>query len=203
MSWQDSLILEEGETIIQNWKGDHETVEKVVERGSFGRKKIAKAKKRVRGFLVTTNQKLAFLEEHGVFGKSYHQTLSIPLEKIQGISQGGTISKFISITDDQGTYVFHLRAQFDTFRNAMMETIKQRKQELEAEKKRERVHILLDFSFLRSYMEKGGLKVQTLKCPNCGAPVKLPESGNQTECEHCGSTIYAQDIFEKVKALIG
>jgi hypothetical protein len=45
--------------------------------------------------------------------------------------------------------------------------------------------VVLDFSSLKEYMEKGGLVLQ------------------KTKCEYCGSTIYAQDIFEKVKSLIG
>ena len=52
-------------------------------------------------------------------------------------------------------------------------------------------------------MERGGLILETVKCPECGAPVKLPEVGNYVVCEHCGNTIYAQDIFEKVKELTG
>jgi NADH pyrophosphatase NudC (nudix superfamily) len=203
MSWQDALILEENEEIIQSWNGNQEIEERVVERRSYGRKRIAKAKQRVNGFLVMTNQKLVFLEEHGVFGKSYHQTLTIPLENVQGISQGGAVYKFISITDDQGRYLFHLRAQFDAFRNVVMEAIKQRKQELEKARRKERVHILLDFSSLRDYMNKGGLALRSVRCPECNAPVELPDSGNQIKCEHCGNLIYAQDIFEKIKALIG
>jgi len=203
MSWQDSLILEESENTISDWKGDYEAVERVVEKKSFGRKKITQAKKRLKGYLVLTNQKIVFLQEHGLFGKSYHQTLSIPLENIQGISQGGSVSKFISITDREGTSVFHLPVKFDTFRNLIMNTKAQRKQELEKLRRKERVHIVLDFSSVKEYMDKGGLKLQSVRCPECNAPVKLPDSGNQFECEHCGNMVYAHDIFEKIKALIG
>jgi ribosomal protein S27AE len=62
---------------------------------------------------------------------------------------------------------------------------------------------VLDFSSLKDYMTKGGLVLQTTKCPECGAPMALPTTGNQTKCEHCGNIVYAQDIFEKVKSLIG
>jgi DNA-directed RNA polymerase subunit RPC12/RpoP len=54
----------------------------------------------------------------------------------------------------------------------------------------------------KEYMEKGGLVLQKTKCPECGAPITIPTSGNQTVCQHCGSTIMAQDIFEKIKSLI-
>lgn len=202
MSWRNSLLLEPNEIVVYDWKGNHEVVEKIVEKGSFGRKKITEAKKRVNGILVMTNQKLVFLSEHGLIGKSYHQTLSVPLERIQGISQGGSISHFISITDDEFTHIFHMSVKFDTFRDAIMKAVTQRRQELEGERKKDRLQILVDFSSLRDYMEKGGMVLQKTKCPECGASIALPTSGNQITCEHCGSSILAQDLFEKIKALI-
>jgi len=181
--------------------------EKVVVRGSYGRKRIENAKERKNGYLVLTNQRLLFLEEHGVFGKSYHQVLTIPLMKVGGISMGGTFSPFVCIADDMETHVFHIhevgKSEFEPFRQLIADQCRKRKEEIEAEKKKERVQVVLDFSSLKDYMEKGGLILQKTKCPECGAPMALPTTGNQTKCEHCGSIVYAQDIFEKVKSLIG
>jgi ribosomal protein S27AE len=73
---------------------------------------------------------------------------------------------------------------------------------MEAERKKERVQVVLDFSALKDAMLKGGLTLQKTKCPECGASITLPTTGNQIKCEYCGSTIYAQDIFEKIKSLI-
>ena len=209
MSWEDSLILEDNEKIIQFWRGDYEVQYTVFEDGLFG-KEPKKAKKQKKGILVLTNRKIVFLEERGFFGKSYHACLSIKLENIEGISMGGFILKYVSISDKQNEYIFHLNRppvatneQFNSFKNLVYKQINLRKQELEKEKKKERIHIMLDFSFLKNYMERGGLILETVKCPECGAPVKLPEVGNYVVCEHCGNTIYAQDIFEKVKELIG
>jgi len=147
-----------------------------------------------------------FLEEHGIFGKSYHQTLSIPLVKVGAISMGGTFSPFVSIADDVETHFFHLnnvgKNEFEPFRQLIMEHCQKRRKEIEAERKKERVQVVLDFSTLKEYMEKGGLVLQKTKCPECGGPIMLPEVGNKTQCEYCGSIIYAQDIFEKVKSLI-
>jgi DNA-directed RNA polymerase subunit RPC12/RpoP len=61
---------------------------------------------------------------------------------------------------------------------------------------------MLDFSFLRTFMKKGGLVMQVLKCPECSASIKFPKNGTQTKCAYCGRTIHAQDIFEKVKKLL-
>ena len=72
MSWESSVLLEKGEKIVASWRGNRETTEKVAVVGQYGRKRVADAKERKNGFLVLTNQRVLFLEEHGVFGKSYH-----------------------------------------------------------------------------------------------------------------------------------
>jgi ribosomal protein S27AE len=202
LTWENSIILEKGEKIVSSWKGDIEISERVVVK-----RRIQEAKGKLLGFLVLTNQKILFLEEHGVFGKSYHQGLSIPLGKVGAISMGGALIYFVSIADDIGTHVFHLRGvgkkEFEPFRQSIMECCQKRREEIEAERKKERVQVVLDFSALKEHMEKGGLVLQKTKCPECGAPIMLPEVGNQTKCEHCGSMIYAQDIYEKLKSLIG
>jgi ribosomal protein S27AE len=206
MSWENSIFLEKDEKILNSWRGNREMTEKVVIRGSFGQP-MQKAKERKNGVLVLTNQKLLFLEEHGVFGKSYHQVLMIPLMKVGGISMGGMLMPFISIADDMENHMFHLvgigKNEFGSFRQLIMDQCRQRREEIEAEKKRERVQVVLDFSTLKDYMDKGGLVLQKTKCPECGAPIELPTVGNQISCQHCGSVVYAQDIFEKVKSLIG
>jgi ribosomal protein S27AE len=207
VSWDNSILLEKGEKIMASWRGNREMTEKVVVRGSYGRKRVEDAKERKNGFLVLTNQRLLFLEEHGVFGKSYHQVLSIPLMKVNGISMGGLLVPFVTIADDMETHMFHVsgigKNEFAPFRQLVTDQCRKRKDEIEAEKKKERVHVMLDFSVLKEYMEKGGLILQKTKCPECGGPLPLPTTGNETKCEHCGSTVYAQDIFEKVKSLIG
>ncbi len=44
----------------------------------------------------------------------------------------------------------------------------------------------MDFSTIRDLLEKGGVVLYTVKCPNCGAPLELPERGSKIRCEHCG-----------------
>jgi ribosomal protein S27AE len=207
LSWENSIILEKNERIVTSWRGNRELAQKVAVRGSYGSTRMQNVKERKNGFLVLTSQRLLFLEEHGVFGKSYHQVLAIPLMKVGGISIGGSLIPFVSIADDLETHVFHIdgidKNEFDPFRSLIVDECRKRKDELEAEKRKDRVQVVLDFSYLRNYMEKGGLVLQKTKCPECGGPIALPATGNQTKCEHCGSMVYAQDIFEKVKSLIG
>jgi len=205
MSWQESIYFEKGEKMVAWWMGNRETAERTVIRGQYGRR-VQDVKTRRNGILALTNQRLLFLEAHGIFGKSYHQTLTIPLAKLGGISVGGTLIPFISIADDFENHIFHItgvgKNEFPGFRQKIMECCQERREELEAEKRKERVQIVIDFSMLREYMEKGGLILQQTKCPGCNAPIPIPASGKQVVCQHCGSTILAQDIFEKIKSLI-
>ena len=205
MSWQDSIFLEKGEKMVASWEGNLETAEKTVIRGQYGRR-VQDVKTRKRGILALTNQKLMFLEAHGIFGKSYHQTLTIQLAKLGGVSVGGTLFPFVSIADDIENHVFHIdgvgKNEFPEFRKRIMDCCQRRREELESEKRKEHVQIVIDFSMLKEYMEKGGLVLQKTKCPECNAPISIPTTGNQVVCQHCGSTILAQDIFEKIKSLI-
>jgi ribosomal protein S27AE len=205
-SWHEALILEKDENLIKAWKGDYEAHMTVMEDTFFGKQPKTVTKKTV-GILALTSRRLVFFEERGIFDHSHHLLFTLSLEHVVGISMGGAILKYVSISDSSGEYVFHLLTpsvanenELNEFKRAIYEQVNARKHELDAEKKKERVHIVLDFSFLRSYIEKGGLALQKVSCPECGAPVKLPESGNQMICEHCKSTIYAADVFEKVKA---
>lgn len=98
---------------------------------------------------------------------------------------------------------FSLQQAFvEVVRPLIENAISARKEEIESEKKKDRIHIMLDFSFLRNYMEKGGLVLKKVKCPWCAAPISLPTSGNTTKCEYCGRPVFAQDIYEKIRDLI-
>lgn len=70
--------------------------------------------------------------------------------------------------------------------------------EIESEKRK----VIVDFSTIRDLLQKGGIVLYTAKCPNCGALLELPESGNKTTCEHCGATVYAEDMLKKLRELL-
>ncbi|MDI6847807.1 MAG: hypothetical protein QMD23_06750 [Candidatus Bathyarchaeia archaeon] len=107
------------------------------------------------------------------------------------------------MVDSKGENTFNLQYAFlELFKPTIENAIAIRRKEIDVEKKKERLHVILDFSFLKTYMEKGSLVMQVLKCPECGATIEFPKSGSQTTCSHCGKIIYAQDIFEKVKSLL-
>lgn len=160
------------------------------------------------GNLFLTNKRLIFEHASGLFSKRVYVTLDLPLEGISNVSVEGTFQKKLVVHAKKGfvsSFPIHLEFIVKDplqWQNNIMSSFKARIESMEAEKKRERVQIVLDFSALKTYMEKGGLVLQQIKCPGCGAPIKLPPSGNQTTCEYCGNTILAHDIFEKIKNLI-
>lgn len=129
--------------------------------------------------------------------------LEIPLQHVAGISETGRITKRICISDRDGEYRFRLVAALKEFRNLLEKTLTERKRDLERIRKKERVHVMIDFSFIKDYMKEGGLTLRTIKCPECNAPIRMPKDGTEMICEYCKNPIHAQDIFEKIKSLIG
>ena len=191
--------MDEGETILYSWRGNHA----VLDRGE----KDEMVEMDKPGFLVMTSKKIVFMEERGVFSKSYYLDCAVQLESIGGIAMGGMWMKYVSIGGATGENKYHLEGindkTFGGFRDTVLAQIQTRKQEMENERTREDVAVMLDFSILRDYMTKGGISVQSIKCPQCKAPLTMPENGNFVKCSYCGATVYASDIMDKVKQLIG
>lgn len=203
-----AVITEKGEKLLHQWEGTREVREKKVVSGS-----TLETTKLEHGTLLLSTQRLRWLarRERGFLKKvvSFLVVYEIPLEDIKGIS-GDTgdsgdwsFPKTISVVDSKAENKFNLKYAFvELFKPMIENAIDIRRKEIDAEKKKERLHVMLDFSFLKTYMEKGGLIMKVLKCPECGATIEFPKSGTQTKCSHCGKMIYAQDIFEKVKSLL-
>ena len=190
--WEEVLPLEEEEFILAHWRT----------------KKLFK-EDRI-GTVVLTNRRLAYLGKDKMFNGTYSLKLSIPLESIKAITEGGGWTKHVIVLTTEGEYKLEYiqlksitlpkgKSPVEYFREKVLQQVKERIQELE----RKQTPVLIDFSFLKTFIEKGGIVLTALKCPNCSAPIKMPKNGTETVCDHCGSTIYAQDIFEKVKTLIG
>jgi len=170
------------------------------------------------GSLLLTNRRLLWLGPHVtkrgiIFTKTETSWLvryEISLDGIKGITGSSGDSKSwatpteIHIVDARGEHVFKLFYAFwEVFKPAVEAAVVLRQDEVEREKRQDKVQVMLDFSFLRKYMEDGGMVVQNLKCPECGASVKFPDAGSQSVCDHCGANIYANDVFKKIKDLIG
>lgn len=201
--WGNVLILQKGESVSTYWYADHEVGQLAIVNG-----RRQTVKQRFKGYLILTTQRLIFVKERGIFGKSYHIDMTFQFDNLAGLSMGGLVMKYVSISDSSGENILHVRGvgnevEFANFKALIQDQANTRQQAIEEAKRRDRIQITLDFGFLRDYMSKGGLSIQAVKCPQCGAPISLPKQGNETICEHCGTTVFAQDIMEKVKQLIG
>jgi len=191
-----SLVLGRGEKVLAGWNGN-----------SLGGQPHL-------GSLVLTTQRLLWLDrkEEGILKRkiSYDLAHILKLEDLLQIVCSATDGHWqdrekIEIThaEDKESYKLHRMQEFPSCRPLILKAIEERKEEIESERRKERIQVVLDFSSLKDYMEKGGLAMQTFRCPHCSAPVEFPEKGKTTKCSHCGSKIYARDIFEKIKELIG
>ena len=203
------IIIDKSELVLHSWTGNRLVPNERYRAGS-GR---AQPMMLQIGALLLTSRRLIWLERRrvGVLKPqiNYQVAIDMPLESVKSVSAESGDSgdwdktRKVSIVSENGEKAFNLHGAYQELLRPMVENaIKQRRDEIEAEKKRDKVHVMLDFSFLKSIMEKGGMVMQVLKCPECGASVEFPKSGNETVCTHCGKTIYAQDVFEKVKGLI-
>lgn len=204
----EAVITQEGERLLHQWGGTREIREMRVFQGN-----TVQTKRMEEGVLLLSTRRLLWLARRT---RGFWKTVTsfvvvddIPLEQIRGISgetgdsKDWSIPKRISVADKEGENAFNLRYSFlEVFKPIVEQAIEIRRKEIDAEKKKERLHIMLDFSFLKTHMEKGGLVMKALKCPECGASIDFPKKGTQTKCSYCGKTIYAQDIFEKVKSLL-
>lgn len=189
--WSNGVLLQRHETVTRYW-------------GANVYSSLSE-----RGYLLLTNQRIIFAQERGLVSKSYVIKVSIPLESLTGLALGGVIGmKYVSLAWGGVERAFRLDGvskdrEFAIFKSLVEEQRNNRYRLIEAENAKGRMQVVLDFAFLRDYMAKGGLSLQVVKCPQCGAPLSLPKEGNQAKCDHCGATVFAQDIMDKVKQLIG
>ena len=216
--WHSALALEKDESIVDTWEGEEKEIEPLIG-GDF------QVSARGEGLLVLTDQKLIWLNDLPSAGESqYSIGFQIPLEKVNNISSGVRPVSHIAITDDKGLHVVGLFSQkgptssfegslhhrtymteneLGTFQETVMKYRAERKFAVLEHQKKERVQVIVDFSFLKDYMEKGGIVVQKISCANCGASMHLPDKGNTVDCPYCRTTHRVQDVFERVRQLIG
>ena len=150
--------------------------------------------------------------------------LSIPLEKIEGCTVAKEIAPFTvrsgkavevvfpvvrEATAGELLYIYagvegpwkHFVFELLDARRWRDEIERLRAARVEELRRRERP-VIVDFSALRDILERGGISTFIPKCPNCGAPIQLPESGESVKCPYCGATIYAKDVLEQLKELL-
>ncbi|MCW4017372.1 MAG: hypothetical protein NWF00_01600 [Candidatus Bathyarchaeota archaeon] len=199
--------LENGEAAIYCWIGTRTTQNTKTEHDNSEKQSTQS------GALMLTTRRLIWLNRHQ--NSTYKQTFSykatheIALESVTGISgETGDSSNWIfpkktSIVDNSGESLFTLQYAFlELFKPMIEDAIHTRKTEIENEQETDKGQLTLDFPALKTTLERGGLVMQVLKCPQCRTTLEFPKSGNQTQCAHCGKTINAHDVLEKVKSIL-
>jgi len=183
MSWQKAIVLGQGEQVVHSWEGDYEKTYKTMKGdyqlvtlgGHRGRKYREKEEaKRKKGVLVLTNQRLLWFEQRGLLGKSYHALFEVFLRSLKGISMGGRLRKYISVTDEKGEYRFHLKGigekELEPFRDMILRQVEKLKETIpvgppvvQKEVITKEV-VMMPCSYCKSLMPQ-----TSIFCPNCGA----------------------------------
>jgi hypothetical protein len=200
------VSLSKGEKIFGTGRCSYELIRHTWKKGILSTQKIVE-KEEMRGYLSFTNYRLLFLQKRGILDHSYHCRLSLDYEKIAGISSGGWAFKYISVTDDSGIeHRFGVSGdaeKIEGIKANIRRLVEAKRNYLERKEKAGRVQVTIDFSFLKSIAEKGGIVLNTLSCPYCNGVLEVPSSGNIMQCIHCGRKVYAIDVFEKMKSVLG
>ncbi len=209
----DSIIIAPDEVVMNAWKASFKYPQPpgpptTIIIGEMG------------GFLLLTNRRLAFVGTKGFLSISYFVALSISYEDVLGVECGGSshairlsykgaltpavLSNFMEPSEPM-TNILTERGAFvpsSKIKEILHHRIKSRLAEIEDEHERAPTQLVLDFTFLKSILEEGGIMVQAMKCPTCGASIDMPESGATIKCEYCGTNVRAVDLLERIKELI-
>ena len=175
MSWSSVLILKSNEQVVHSWNAilTNYVAVKTVERRKYGRDKVRTAKQigHRKGVLVLTNQRLLWILRRGRMRKSYHLSNEIHLSKISGLSMGGSLFKYVTISDGERTYQFNVSKvgskEFEYFKDMILRQKEKLITSSTSQVTKEvitREVVLIPCSYCK------GLMPQTsLFCPNCGA----------------------------------
>lgn len=172
MSWQQALILEKVEHVVHSWEGDYEKPYKIMTGDPRGRNYREKeATKRKKGILVLTNHRILWFERRGLIGKSYHALFEIYLRSLKGISMGGVMSKYISITDEKMEYRFHLKGvgkkELEPFKDMILrqaEKIKEKESPIYQKETITKEVVMIPCAYCKALMPQ-----TSIFCPVCGA----------------------------------
>jgi len=161
------------------------------------------------GTFILTSQRVLFEHSSGLVSRRAFTVLDVSLMAVKEvkIERGFAKSKLVLIVQGEGySGVPRIEIEVSTADNLasmISAQISSRRIEIEEEKRKSRIQYVVDFSFLKAQMERGGISLQSIKCPSCGASVELPAQGSFFKCAYCGNLIQSQDVFERMKGLLG
>jgi hypothetical protein len=176
LSWQKAIILNPNEQVLHSWDGNCERHHKAVVKAVIGHRTV-EAKETHSGTLVLTNQRLLWFERRGFLSKTERASFEIDLGNLKGITCGGTINKWVSITDSEAESVFHLAKvgakEIEPFRDMVLRQVEKVKvtamgsSEATPTFHKEVVTkeiVMIPCEYCRSLMPQ-----TSTFCPNCGA----------------------------------
>jgi hypothetical protein len=173
-----ALMLHDGEQVVHSWNGllTEKVVVRNVEKRRFRRDKVRTGKKteQERGVLVLSNQRLAWMQRRGRISKSYHLSFDIPLEQLAGISLGGTVFKYVTLSDGDHSYQLNLKGvgskEFQYFKDMVMRQRDKIRSSSPSQITRE--VITKEVVMIPCEYCKGLMPQTSTFCPNCGAQRK-------------------------------
>ncbi len=216
---ESSIILVPGESVGACWRACYDPPQSAlqVRSGFVG----ASFPSNVDGFLVLTDRRAVFIASRGLMVTTYEVALSIDYEDILGLECVSGISRKLRISHkgsaipvafhtfiDAFTPTVNLMTNGDTIiapeviKEDLAVRIKDRLIEMEEDRKKGKTQLVLDFSFLKSILERGGVVMQSMRCPSCGADLQMPKSGTTLKCDYCGTSVNAIDILERIRGLL-
>jgi hypothetical protein len=180
MSWQKAMILNPNEQVLHSWDGNCERQHKAVvaQKGLiFTNYKTVQSKEVHRGTLVLTNQRMLWFERRGFLSKTQRASFEIDLRNLKGVTCGGTIMKWVSITDTDGESIFHLdrvgKKEIEPFRDMILRQV---------EKVKGGNSETLNVNIRKEIIKTEGIP-PIWNCPYC----KGVNFQTLTECKHCGA----------------
>ncbi len=176
-------MLGQGEQVVHSWEGYWEKpyrsmdgdFQLVTVGGHRGRRYREKEKtKPSNGVLILTNKRLSWLEKRGLIGKSYHTLLDMPLTTLKGISMGGKLRKYVSITDERREYKFHLKGvgekELEPFKDMILRQVeKLRVTTVNESPVFQKEVITKEVVMMPCDYCKGLMPQTSIFCPSCGA----------------------------------
>lgn len=175
-------MLNTNEQVLHSWEGNCERHHKAVVQQRvaivFTTNKTVQSKEIHSGTLVLTNQRLLWFERRGFLSKTERASSEIDLKNLRGITSGGTIAKWVSISDHDDEYIFHLKGvgskEIESFRDMILRQVEKLKacnsETINVNIRKEVINKTeIPPTWICRYCKNVNFKTLT-ECKRCGAP---------------------------------
>lgn len=148
---------------------------KIVGIGGIGHKTVD-SKETHSGTLVLTSQRFIWFERRGLLSKTERASFEIDLRNLKGVTCGGALVKWVSITDSEAEYIFHLKdvgkKEIEPFRDMILRQVEKVKETAMGGTPLQKEIITKEIVMLPCEYCQGLMPQTSVYCPNCGAQKK-------------------------------